>query len=145
MRSAAIDVRRSWSRSEGVELGDGSVIATSIKCFSYGAFARAERAVVRGEVEPLDVLGHHPRGAEARAELGDRLAHERDPALRQALAVPLVEGGDHVLLEHGEERVGVDLVLLRVVQHPERVARADREPVRRRVRPRPTTRRGSSS
>src|SRR5581483_6797028 len=79
-----------------------------------------DEVAVRGEVELLDVLDDHPARVEPRAQLGDRVPHERDPP--RALAV---ERRDDLVLEHGEEGVGVRLVL-RVVVRGDPVA-ADRE------------------
>ena len=95
--------------------------------------AASRRVFVRGQVEPLDVLRRHPGRAEARPELGDRLPHQRDPALRQPALVPLVVRGEHLLLEHRVERLRIGLVLLGLGRVLRRGA-ADREPAVRRVR-----------
>src|SRR3954465_4767128 len=72
----------------------------------------ARRALVRREVEALDVLRRHPPRAEGWPELGDRLPHEGDPALRQARLVALVIRREHLLGEHGVERFRFRFVLL---------------------------------
>ena len=62
-------------------------------------------------VDLLDVFADHARGAEADREDFHGLAHAGDPGARQTGLVSLVEGRNHVVLQHVIEGQGVFAIL----------------------------------
>ena len=64
----------------------------------------------RGHVELLGVVAHHPAGPHLGAEGRDGVQHHREPVLRQAVLVGVVEARGHLVLDDVVERVGLDVV-----------------------------------
>ncbi len=65
-----------------------------------------------GLVEISDVVLHHAAGDDLGAERGKVVLHPLDPTPRHGSRAPLVELGDDLVLEQGEEAVGFELVAL---------------------------------
>ncbi len=65
-----------------------------------------------GLVEGLDVVAHHAAGRDLRAERRQRRLDPLDPPAGHRSLGALVEQGDDLVLEQGEQAVGLDLVAL---------------------------------